>query len=152
MKPSVGISLEFAPITRRYDRPFGDREARPGGGLSHGELLDLLDANLAVFGREESQLLEYWLDLPRFSGWQRDRVQKLPWNQAVFQADLKTYAERGIRQVTSFGAWLDGDYVKRFGEPPIDHYAAGMLRWRVTSGRPRLLSDNPKTVSAEILR
>jgi hypothetical protein len=45
----------------------------------------------------------------------------------VFQADLKTYAERGIRQVTRSGAWLDGDYVKRFGEPPIDHYAAGML-------------------------
>jgi hypothetical protein len=136
VKPRPGIFLEFAPISRRYDRPFGEREARPGGGPTHGELLDLLDANLAFFGREGAQALEYWLDLSRFSGWRREKVQKLPWNQEVFLADLKTYAQRGIRHITSFGAWLDGDYVNRFGEPPIDQYAAGLLRSKNAGGRP----------------
>jgi hypothetical protein len=132
IKPDPGIFLEFAPITRRYDRPLGDREVRPGNGPSHGELLDLLDANLAVFGRQGAQVLEYWLDLSRFSGWRREKVQKLPWNREVFLADLRTYAQRGIRHATTFGAWLDGDYVKRFGEPPIDEYAAGLRRWKAT--------------------
>jgi hypothetical protein len=136
VKPKPGIFLEFAPISRRYDRPFAEREARPGGGPSHGELLDLLDANLAVFGRAGAQALEYWLDLSRFSGWRREKVQKLPWHREVFLADLKTYAQRGIRHVTSFGAWLDGDYVKRFGEPPIDEYAAGLAGLRMATGAP----------------
>jgi len=136
VKPNAGIFLEFAPITRRYDVPLGQRDARPPSGPSHGELLDVLDANLAVFGREGAQALEYWLDLSRFSGWRRANVRKLPWNRDVFLADLGTYAQRGIRHVTSFGAWLDGDYVKRFGDPPVDQYGGGMLRWRFASGKP----------------
>jgi len=130
VKPSPGVFLEFAPITRRYDRPLGDRAARPAGGPSHGELLDLLDANLGVFGRQGAQALEYWLDLSRFSGWRRENVRKLPWNREVFLDDLATYGGRGLRHLTSFGVWLDGDYVKRFGEPPLDEYARGMLDWR----------------------
>ena len=62
-------------------------------------------------------------------------MRKLPWNPDVFRADLKTYAQRGVRHVTTLGAWLDGDYVKRFGDAPVDQYAAGMLRWRLANGR-----------------
>jgi len=40
----------------------------------------------------------------------------------------KTYAQRGVRHVTTFAAWIDGDYVKRFGEPPLDRFGAGLLR------------------------
>jgi len=135
VKPGPGVFLEFAPISRRYDRPLSDRQARPPGGPSHGELLDLLDANLEVFGREGAQALEYWLDLSRFSGWKRENVRKLPWNADVFAGDVGTYAGRGIRHLTSFGAWLDGDYVKRFGEPPVDEYGAAMTGGK-HPGRP----------------
>lgn len=135
VKPDRGIFLEFAPIARRYDRPFADRDASPDGGPKHGQLLDLLDANLAVFGTEGAQALEYWLDLSRFSRWRRANVSKLPWNQEVLHADLKTYAQRGVRHVTSFGAWLDGDYNKRFGDPPADQYGGAMLSWRLANGR-----------------
>ena len=126
VRPKPGIFLEFAPISRRYDVPFGRRDPQPPGGPSHGKLLDLLDANLEVFGRQGAQALEYWLDLSRFSGWRREKVRKLPWDQEVFVDDLKTYAQRGIRHVTSFGAWIDGDYVRRFGEPPVKQYASAM--------------------------
>ena len=67
LKPLPGIFLEFAPIERRYDVPFRQRDAAGAGGLTHGRLLDALDANLAWFGREGAQTLEYWLDLSRFS-------------------------------------------------------------------------------------
>ena len=126
IKPLPGIFLEFAPIERRYDVPFRQRDAAGSGGLTHGRLLDALDANLAWFGREGAQTLEYWLDLSRFSRWKRENVKPLPWHDDVFRDDLQLYADRGVRHVTTFGAWLDGDYVKRFGDPPVDAYGAGL--------------------------
>lgn len=136
VKPKPGIFLEFAPIERRYDVPLGRRDAVAVRGVTHGKLLDALEANLAWFGSERAQTLEYWLDLSRFSGWKRANVQRLPWDDAVFADDVKTYAERGVRHVTTFGAWLDGDYVKRFGEPPLDRYGTELLRWKMADGRP----------------
>jgi hypothetical protein len=127
IKPKPGIFLEFAPIERRYDVPLGRREARGVGGAPHGKLLDALEANLEWFGRAGAQALEYWLDLSRFSGWKRQNVRRLPWHEDVFLDDLQTYARRGVRHVTTFAAWVDGDYVKRFGDPPLDRYGAGLV-------------------------
>ncbi len=136
VRPEPGIFLEFAPIQRRHDRPLRDRSARQGNGPDHGELLDLLDANLAVFGADGAQALEYWLDASRAMGWRRDAPRALPWARDVFLDDLDTYACRGVRHVTSFAAWIDGDYVARFGEPPIEEYGAG-LRVRRAGHGPR---------------
>jgi hypothetical protein len=133
VKPAAGIFLEFAPISRRYDRSLGDRRPRPGEGPRHGPLLDALDANLAVFGSEGAQVIEYWLDASRFSGWDRKKLCKIPWNREVFRADLQVYAQRGIRHFTTFGAWIDSDYVQRFGEPPVDEYGGELLRFRYAS-------------------
>ncbi len=127
VKPGPGIFLEFAPIERRYDLPFSRREAQGVGGVTHGRLLDALDANLAWFGREGAQVLEYWLDVSRFSGWKRQNVRPIPWNDEVFRDDVDTYARRGIRHVTTFAAWVDGEYVKRFGDPPVERYGAGLV-------------------------
>jgi hypothetical protein len=30
---------------------------------------------------------------------------------------------------------VDGDYVKRFGDPPVDAYGAGFRGWRMENGR-----------------
>jgi hypothetical protein len=127
VRPKPGIFLEFAPIERRYDVPLSRRDGQ-GVGALHGKLLDALDANLEWFGRQGAQALEYWLDLSRFSGWKRPNVKRLPWHEEVFLDDLQTYARRGVRHVTTFAAWIDGDYVRRFGDPPLDRYGAGLLR------------------------
>ncbi len=121
VKPKPGMFLEYAPIERRYDIPFV-RDA------AQGRLLESLDANLEWFGRDGAQALEYWLDLSRFSDWKRENVRRLPWHDDVFLADLDLYAKRGVRHVTTFAAWIDGDYVRRFGDPPLDKYGAGLLR------------------------
>ena len=34
----------------------------------------------------------------------------------MFVADVAEYRRRGIRHVTTFGAWIDADYQKRFGD------------------------------------
>src|SRR5436305_1804681 len=72
VKPLPGVFLYFAPYTRQYDHPLSQRDV-PGikptpthSPIGHGQLLDLLDANIEVFGSTGAQVLEYWLDLSRF--------------------------------------------------------------------------------------
>ena len=131
IRPQPGIFLEYAPIRRRYDVPLSAREASlvTGRGLTHGAHLDALDANLAGFGAEGAQVLEYWLDVSRFSQWQRENTSELPWNARVLLDDLRTYAGRDISNVTSFAVWIDGDYVRRFGEPPLPEYGAALRQF-----------------------
>jgi hypothetical protein len=119
--PAQGVFLEYAPINRRYDMPYAQQT-----GPTQPDGLHMLDANLEVFRAETAQVLEYWLDVSRFSQWRRPTV-KLPWNSEVFGADLDTYGSRGLRHITTFAAWVDADYVARFGEPNfIEEYGAGL--------------------------
>ena len=120
VKPSEGVFLEFAPIRRRYDVSYEQQDPNATDGLH------ALDANLKVFPKETAQVLEYWLDVSRFSRWKRPGV-RLPWNREAFLADVETYRKRGIRHVTTFAAWIDADYRKRFGNLDfIAEYGAGL--------------------------
>jgi len=121
VRPEEGCFLEFAPIERKWDRPITDRSVE-----SHARVLDALDAVTACFGADEhSQVLEYWMDASRHSGWKRPAV-KIPWHPDVLAADLELYASKGFRRVTSFGCWLDQEYVDLHGQPPIAEYGAAL--------------------------
>jgi hypothetical protein len=126
VKPEPGVFLEFAPISRLYDRPFRQREGGWPDHPSHGELQDRLDENLEVFPKETAQVLEYWLDQSRFAGWNRETAKPIPWHDDVFRDDLGFYRSKGIRHITTFAVWVDGDYLARFGEPPLREYGAGL--------------------------
>lgn len=118
--PHSGVFLEYAPINRRYDIPYADQTRADAR-----DSLAALDRNPKVFPRDAAQVLEYWLDVSRFSQWKRP-AKRLPWQRDVFVSDLRTYAQRGIRHVTTFGAWLDAEYVRNFGEPTfIAEYGSG---------------------------
>jgi hypothetical protein len=125
VKPAPGIFLEYAPIARQYDQPLDERSAK-----GHAALADALDANLAVFGAEGAQALEYWLDVSRFSGWKRENLTKVPWNDSVYRQDLAFYGKRGIRHITTFACWIDGEYAAKFGAPPVAEYGKGMMEVR----------------------
>ena len=129
VKPDPGIFLEFAPIARYRRAPVSPDEGRLDGRGTpiHAPDLDALDANLDLFGREGARVLEYWLDASMFAGWKRQNCRKIPWTVRHFADDLETYAGRGIRHVATFAAWIDGDYVNRFGEPPLREYGAALL-------------------------
>jgi hypothetical protein len=111
VRPDPGVFLEYAPIKRRYDIPY-EKQAGP----AQADGLSTLDANLKVFPADTAQVLEYWLDVSRFSRWKRPAV-RLPWRRDVLEADVATYAARGIRHVTSFAVYVDADYRRRYGEP-----------------------------------
>ncbi|MGE4004049.1 MAG: DUF4838 domain-containing protein, partial [Planctomycetaceae bacterium] len=137
--PDPGLFLEFAPIERSWAHPLSDRNVigRSGAGRekrSHGQTLDLLDANLDVFPRETAQVLEYWLDASLHSKWTRPS-REVPWNLEVLQSDLVTYGQRGIWNITTFAAWIDRDYVNRFGPPDfVSAYGAALLAARPEPG------------------
>jgi hypothetical protein len=130
VKPEPGVFVEFAPFRRRYDVSLAQRSVALGARRirSHGEYLDVLDANLEIFGREGAQALEYWLDAARFAGYKQDQPRKIPWDTRVFLEDLKTYAACGIQHITTFATSIDAEYVRRFGEPPINEYGNGLLQ------------------------
>jgi hypothetical protein len=122
IRPDPGVFLEYAPIARRYDIPYAMQR-----GAADKDGLQALEANLQVFPSGTAQVLEYWLDASRFSQWKRPAV-RIPWNRQVFLADVRTYVALGIHHVTTFAAWVDADYVKRFGEPVfLDEYGAGLV-------------------------
>jgi len=58
IKPTEGMFLEYAPISRRYDVPYERQQ-----GPNDRDGLPALDANLEVFPRDTAQVLEYWLDV-----------------------------------------------------------------------------------------
>jgi hypothetical protein len=111
VKPGPGVFLEYAPIHRRYDVPYAEQNSS-----QDRDSLQALDKNLEVFPRDTAQVLEYWLDVSRFSKWTKP-VVKLPFSEAVLRSDLRAYAARGLRHVTTFAVYIDADYVRRFGEP-----------------------------------
>ena len=131
VEPAPGIFLEFAPINRSWDHSLRTLEATGRDEkTTHGDLLNLLDANLGVFGSEGAQVLEYWLDVSLFSGWKKSAKVKLPWKLDVFRDDIDTYAKRGIRHITSFGVYLDADYLERFGDIGfLTAYGDGLLHY-----------------------
>jgi hypothetical protein len=120
IKPSEGVFLEYAPISRRYDIPYVQQDPKRPDGLH------ALDANLEIFPKDTAQVLEYWLDVSRFSGWRQPAV-KLPWKREVFLADVEAYRKRGIRHITTFAVWVDANYKKRFGNLDfIAEYGKGL--------------------------
>ncbi|MBL9138949.1 MAG: DUF4838 domain-containing protein [Verrucomicrobiales bacterium] len=131
--PEPGVFLEFAPIQREYAHSIGERavptqaSAASPDPKTNGGYLDILAANLQVFGADTAQVLEYWLDVSRFSGWRRPAV-KLPWNAAVCRADIATYRAMGLQHITTFATFMDADYVKRHGDlqSVLDAYGAAL--------------------------
>ena len=73
-------------------------------------------------------MLEYWLDSSRFSKWKRPAV-RIPWSREVFAADLDAYGGRGIPHVTTFACYIDTEYVRAYGDPPLDEYGELLKNW-----------------------
>ena len=124
VKPAPGVFLEFAPSRRSYDAPLDKREDE-----IQRRHLEALDANLAVFGSGGAQVLEYWLDCSKISEYKKP-ARQVTLQQRLFASDLTTYGSRGIRNITTFGCYLDAAYTAKWGSPPVDAYGTQLLNWR----------------------
>ena len=120
VRPDRGLFLEWAPIQRKLDASIAAQPA----------LLDGLDANLEIFPRDTAQVLDYWLDESKACGYRRERPIALPWHGDVFRQDLDAYGERGVRNITTFAVWVNGDYVRQVGKPPLEEYGRELAQWK----------------------
>jgi hypothetical protein len=111
IKPDNGIFLEFAPIRRSFDQPL--RAQTPHW--------DALQTNLEWFGRDGSQVLDYWIDISLFSQWVRPSPE-LPDRSKVLGEDLIDFAQTGIEHIRSFAVMLDQEYVDLHGDAPLTMY------------------------------
>ncbi len=110
IKPNNKIFLEFAPIARSYDKSYSVQE-NSKQGWAH------LKANLKLFSPETAQVLEYWVDVSKWSNWKRP-FKPLPWDNMlgkVINDDVRFYQSMGIVHFTSFGNGLDGYYKENYG-------------------------------------
>lgn len=104
VKPLDGVFLEFAPIQRDYSKPLD------------AELVAHLKNNLEIFPSETAHILEYWLDVSMFSDWKKNNLVKVPCSKEEIERDVELYEKLGIKSMTTFGAWINGDYVRKFGK------------------------------------
>jgi len=116
IKPEEGIFLEFAPIKRQFDKPLQDRNV-----TENFEHVIKLERLIECFGIRNAQVLEYWLDASLFSQWKRP-VKKIPFDRNIISSDIDFYARKGFQSITSFGVYLDTEYVNRYGIPPVAEY------------------------------
>jgi len=116
VKPEKNVFLLFAPIERDYRHALAEeRTAKDAYYRRSAEEL------LAYFGRKDSTLIEYWLDVSMFSRWMAPR-QKVPVPAKVMRADLAYYRSAGFDLIATFGAWLDQAYVQEFGDGPVQDF------------------------------
>ncbi len=116
VKPADGVFLEFAPIHRSWRRPLNDPKS-----AKNRKHVRWLEALLICFGTAGTQVCEYWLDASRHSGWKRPS-KKLPDMSTCLEADMAFYAQCGFESVTTFGVYLDPDYWRMHGVPPVIEY------------------------------
>lgn len=123
VEPEPGIFLEFAPMDRDLTRPIGD----PACEKNRREVQHLHEL-LAFFGREDAQVLDYWLDNSLLSSW-RKPPQLFHINLSTICEDVSYYEALGIERVTSFACYLGDEYVRLYRQKPdIAAYGRALKR------------------------
>ncbi|HBL83935.1 MAG: hypothetical protein A2Y17_03880 [Clostridiales bacterium GWF2_38_85] len=116
--PEDGIFLEFAPMQRDFHMSINSVSSDKNKKELHS-----LSELLQFFGKQNAQVLEYWMDNSMHSGWKRP-PRKFKLNQEVMKADVEFYKNCGFGSITSFGCFLGEDYYKLYGKyPEIDEYS-----------------------------
>lgn len=112
--PAEGIFLEFAPLDKSR-RNAAERERFAEGIRAEAESRAPL---LAFFGKQNSRVLEYWLDNSLFSNWKKPPV-RLTCDAEEVRRDVAEYVALGYEDISTFGCFLGRDYEELYGEPDI---------------------------------
>ena len=113
-KPADGVFLEYAPMDKWNIRFRQSENITAGAALEQQMCKPLLD----FFGREDSVVLEYWIDNSMFSDWKKP-PKKLCCDALEVKRDVAYYLETGYENISVFGCFLGPDYEALYGAPDI---------------------------------
>lgn len=117
IEPDPSVFLEFAPYIRCYHHAINDPNC-----YVNQKFCTALKKLIRYFSPEESHILEYWLDSSLFSDYVKPG--KKPFlSQEILQRDIDFYCSMGIKNITTFGVYMDGEYFKRHGDKELQLYA-----------------------------
>lgn len=117
VKPDEGIFLEYAPIDRDHHKPMSDATSEK----NHSQNKDI-EALLAVFGKKDAKVLDYWFDNSLFSEWKKPPKPFTP-DVPVIHADFDYYRALGFADFSSFACYLGADYIELHGDPDVAPFA-----------------------------
>ena len=121
VEPEPNVFLEFAPYTRCYLHALDDTNC-----ATNREVFAKLKRLLEFFPATTAHVLEYYLDSSFFSYYKRPAVEVRPLRD-VMKRDFDCYASLGIRSLTTFAVYLDGEYFRMYGEQGLVDYAEMLL-------------------------
>lgn len=121
-----GIFLEFAPIDKWHIRQGKTSEEFILGEERERRMCSEL---IEFFGKENSRVLEYWIDNSLFSLWKKPPV-KLECDEESTYLDIKEYLAIGYESISTFGCFLGEDYEELYGEPDITPFTNAVKRQR----------------------
>lgn len=119
-----GLFLEFAPISRNHAKALTD----PSDG-ENAAFVRELGALGKLFDMESAHILEYFLDVSLYCGWDRGRIAPLSPDAKVWEADIAFYASFGVNFITTFAAFMDEAYLGRYGYDAVKRYAELLHRY-----------------------
>ena len=109
--PQPGIFLEYAPFERDHKKSLGDGACQQNQRETQ-YLKELLD----LFGAEQAQVLDYWLDNSLFSGWTKP-PKAFQMQRNVLLEDAQYYGQMGFHILTTFACYLGKEYTDLYPEP-----------------------------------
>ena len=112
----LDMFLEFAPIERNHFVSITGKDAQ---NEKNREILERL---LKIFPAETAQALEYFLDVSLFCQWQREKAGPLQIDEKRLNADVAYYSSLGIKNISTFAAFMDCEWLQRYGTNAIETY------------------------------
>lgn len=112
IKPEDGIFLEYAPFEKYVSKENTELVRR-----EH----ELISPLLEFFGRDDSKVLEYWLDNSLYSKWKKPPKKFSADGEAIVR-DIAEYADFGFESIATFACFLGDDYEELYGEADISPF------------------------------
>ena len=112
IKPEDGVFLEYAPYERDLFKP---------ASIVNSKEINKMKRLLKFFGKENSTVLEYWVDNSYFSKYEKPPKKLTPNNQMI-KEDIKFYRDIGFENISSFACFLGDDYKKLFGKADLSAF------------------------------
>ena len=122
------VFLEFAPYVRCYHHALNDPECSV-----NRQFFKVFRELGSFFGMENTHILEYWLDSSLFSNYRKPAREPFV-RPELLRRDLEAYVTAGVRNVSSFAVYMDGEYFAAYGSAALEEYAAALREFLPDDG------------------